>query len=86
MISTLDTLWNPLASFKGISARTPSQISEAGSAHQYFLQSSLSVSNGEQAEKHDIRQLKVVPVWKRKIKTEWFNWDCSLKDCEFESF
>lgn len=20
-----------------------------------------------------------------KIETEWFNWDCSLKDCEFES-
>lgn len=19
------------------------------------------------------------------IETEWFNWDCSLKDCEFES-
>lgn len=55
-------------------------------AHQYFLQSPLGVSNGEQADRHNMRQIKVVPVWKRKIKTEWFNWDCSLKDCECESF
>lgn len=40
---------------------------------------------GEQADKHDMRQIKVVPVRKRKIITEWFNWDCSLKGCECES-
>lgn len=55
LISTLDALWNPLASFKDISARIPSQISEDGPAHQYLLQSSLGVSKGEQAEKHDIK-------------------------------